>query len=70
MAQPRAQRDPSLLHNQIAALKREVALRERNYPRWIADNRMGKLEADYEIAVFKALLARLEAEALKGQLHL
>jgi hypothetical protein len=70
MAQPRVDRDPNLLNNQIAAVKREIALRERNYPRWVDGGSMTQGVADYEIAVFRKLLERLEAESKKGELQL
>lgn len=48
------------LADQIAAVKREIALRERVYPRWVADRRLTQDKADREIAAMKAVLATLE----------
>lgn len=38
-------------------LKRELALRKRHYPRWVAGGRMPQGEADREIEVLSAILA-------------
>jgi hypothetical protein len=43
-----------LLVDQIKALRREIALRERVYPKWIGSGRMKKPQADAEIAAMKA----------------
>ena len=42
--------------DKIRCLKREVALRERNYPRWINAGTIGEAAAKREIAVMKAIL--------------
>lgn len=47
------------LHEQIAAVAREIALRERNYPKWVAQGRMRSELADYQIAVMKEVLHTL-----------
>lgn len=43
--------------DKIAALRREMALRERVYPKWIASGRMKQSKADHELAVMRAILA-------------
>ncbi len=48
------------LRDQIACVRREIALRERVYPRQIADGRMKQEEADRELARMKAVLDMLE----------
>jgi hypothetical protein len=48
----------------IAALDREIALRERVFPRRVRDRKMTQPEADYEIDIMRdlreALAAKLE----------
>ncbi len=47
---------PSIpLETQLACVSREVALRERVYPRWVAAGRMTQAKADAEIAAMKAV---------------
>ena len=48
------------IEEQIACVKREVALRERLYPRWVAMQKMTQAKADTELAAMKAALATLE----------
>lgn len=45
--------------DQIACVKRELAMRRRVYPRWIADNRMSQAKADKEITAMEAVVATL-----------
>ena len=45
------------LQDKIASLERELALRERLYPKWVLEGRMIESEAAREIAVLKAILA-------------
>jgi hypothetical protein len=52
---------PVTLEEQIASIEREIALRERVYPRWIADKKMSAAKAEKEIDAMKAVL-----ETLKG----
>lgn len=40
---------------QIRGAEREIALRERVYPRWVAEGKMKQDKADHEIAVMKAI---------------
>lgn len=42
--------------DKIKCLKREIAMRERVYPGWVANGRMKQSAADREIAVMKAVL--------------
>lgn len=46
--------------DKIRCLKREIAMRERAYPRWVEGGRMTQAEADREIAVMKAILHEYE----------
>lgn len=52
--------------SQIACVKREIALRERVYPKWVAAGRMKQQAADHEIAAMRAVLATLEAARKLG----
>jgi hypothetical protein len=47
------------IDDQISCLRREVALRERNYPAWVENNRMNQNTADIEIERMKAALDTL-----------
>jgi hypothetical protein len=40
-----------------ACAERELKMRERVYPRWIADRRMTQAKADEEIALMRAIMA-------------
>lgn len=45
---------------QIACVKREIAMRERVYPKWVASGRMKPEAAEREIATMTAVLRSLE----------
>ncbi|HRE42763.1 MAG TPA: hypothetical protein PKY87_02205 [Terricaulis sp.] len=45
---------------QIACVKREIAMRERCYPRWISKGTMTPGKADAELAGMRAVLKTLE----------
>ena len=47
------------LDEQIASVAREIGLRQRVYPRWVADKRMSQEKADHEIAAMQSVLATL-----------
>jgi hypothetical protein len=47
--------------DQIACVQREIGMRERVYPKWVAGGRMKKDAADREIAAMRAALATLNA---------
>lgn len=49
------------LTEQIAEVKREIAMRKRVYPRRIADARMTQEQADRQIAAMEAVLATLQS---------
>lgn len=49
------------LEMQIACAKREVALRKRVYPRFVAAKRLNEFKAEEEIAVMTAVVATLES---------
>ena len=54
------------LAQQIACVKREIAMRERVYPKWVSAQKMRQSEADHEIAAMKAVLGTLmELKAIK-----
>mgnify|MGYP000651598192 CR=1 FL=1 len=48
------------LDRQIDGVKREIAMRQRAYPRWVVAGRLTQAKADTEIAVMQAVLATLE----------
>ena len=54
------------LDAQIACVRRELALRQRVYPRWVAASKMKQAKADEEIAAMQAVhdtLAKLKDAA-------
>ncbi|HEV2098727.1 MAG TPA: hypothetical protein VGR45_07340 [Stellaceae bacterium] len=53
---------------QIACIKREIALRERVYPKFVASGRMKQEAADRELVTMGAVLATLEAAKTLGDL--
>lgn len=56
------------LSDQIAVVKREIAMRERVYPRWVAAGRMSPAKSVHEITTMKAVLATLERAAAEERL--
>jgi hypothetical protein len=46
--------------DQINEVKREIAIRQRVYPRWVADGKLTQAKADRQIEVMQAVLATLE----------
>lgn len=48
------------LEDQIACVKREIAMRESVYPKWVAAKKMSQAKADHELAAMKAVLETLE----------
>ena len=47
------------LDEQIAAVKREIRMRESAYPRFVASRKMSQEKADHEIACMQAVLDTL-----------
>jgi hypothetical protein len=47
------------LPRQVECLEREVRVRERTYPRWVAGGRMSQARADEELAAMRAALDTL-----------
>lgn len=50
---------PTSLDEQIACVKREIAMRERVYPKWVEKGRMPQDKADHELSAMKAVLQTL-----------
>ena len=48
------------LDEEIVCVKRELGMRERNYPGWVRTGRLKMDRADREIEVMRAVLDRLE----------
>lgn len=62
---------PPSLADQIAAVRREIVMRERVYPWQVRNGRMSQAAADRELAAMRAVLATLEeiaapVEQLRG----
>lgn len=47
------------LAEEIADVKRELAMRERVYPRWISAGKLNQAKADRQLRVMRAVLKRL-----------
>jgi len=45
----------------IASVKRELAMRKRNYPKWVAAGKMKQDAADHEVACMQAIFNTLKA---------
>lgn len=48
------------LDQQIKCVRREIALRERVYPKWVREGKKKPYDAAFEIAAMKAVLKTLE----------
>ncbi len=48
------------IDEQIAEVKREIAMREKVYPKWIELGSLPKQKADFQILVMEAVLILLE----------
>ncbi len=51
------------IDEQIAEVKREIAMRQRVYPRWIEAGSLQKSKADFQILAMEAVLISLQAIA-------
>jgi hypothetical protein len=47
----------------IGCARRELLMRKRLYPRWVAEERIGQQKADHEIACMAKILEHLERAA-------
>ncbi len=56
------------LAEQIVCAKRELELRRRVYPRWVASARMTQAKADHEIAAMEAIIGTLRAVEARERL--
>lgn len=54
------------LEDMSGELKREIKMRRRVYPRWVANNKLSQMDADLQILKLEACLALLEAEQQKN----
>lgn len=59
-----------MIDEQIKCVRREIAMRERVYPRWVKDGRMTQQKADSELRLMKQVLATLETVARQNELPL
>lgn len=55
-----AERSMKTIEQQIASVKRELALRKNVYPKWVASGRMQQDSADHEIECMQEVLNTLE----------
>jgi hypothetical protein len=56
------------LSDQIACEKREIAMRERAYPRWVSGGRMTQQKANRELAAMRAVAETLGKLQTEGRL--
>jgi hypothetical protein len=47
------------IDQQIAAVMREIAMRERCYPKWVLEKRMLQTKSDSELGAMRAVLSTL-----------
>lgn len=52
---------PISLDEQIAAVEREVHVREKCYPKWVAEHRMLQSKANHELAAMRAVHVTLKS---------
>ena len=55
---------------QLKCVRREIAMRERVYPRWVADRKMTQTKADAEIAAMQSVAETLIPLAQSEELPL
>lgn len=53
------------LAQQIRCAERELAMRQRVYPNWVAGGRLSQEKADHEIAAMRAIVETLRASQEK-----
>jgi len=56
------------IEDQIKAVEREIGMRRRVYPNWVASKRMSQEKADKEITAMEAVLETLKKVQKQGQL--
>lgn len=49
------------ISEQIKGVKREIDYRKRLYPKWVAEGKMTKLDADYQIELMEYVANTLQA---------
>lgn len=52
---------PVTIEDQVKCVEREISMRERVYPRWVADKKLTQATADRELAGMKAVLRTLKS---------
>jgi hypothetical protein len=55
---------------QLRCVRREIAMRERVYPRWVADRKMTQQKADFELTVMRAVADTIKPMAEAEELQL
>lgn len=53
------------LKEEIDELKRELAMREKVYPRWIYEGKMTKVDAENKKALIQSIILRLDRDLKK-----
>ena len=62
--------DPNSREGVLNELRRELAMRQRVYPRWVADGRLRQDDMDHRIACLKMAIAVVEAHMQPKQKEL
>jgi hypothetical protein len=52
--------------DKLKSLKRELALRERVYPKRVADGKMTHQQAQHELEIMRVIVADYEERMMKG----
>ena len=58
------------IYEQIKCVEREIAMRERAYPRWVSQGKITQAKADQEINTMKKVRETLKSLILDHQLTL
>lgn len=58
---------PITLEDQILCVEREIAMRERVYPKWVESGKMSQKTADYEIATMRAITETLRVAIVRAR---
>jgi hypothetical protein len=58
--------DPTTIDAQLAAVQREIEMREQVYPRRVADGKMNKHHAEWQMQAMRAVLRTLKDVAMNG----
>jgi hypothetical protein len=61
--------DEPTLQDMLGCARREVAMRESVYPRWVASGKLKQDKADLELRLMRGIVAHLEEAVLSERLE-